>query len=189
MSQPRNRSGTRRMILPTVLSALLIATTGCGFFVDQGTARFPANPDVYRFSAGDGVNIEGVGPLAVRNVLVVANVSGTRGSLVAAIVNETDQDHVLHIEVGGGSDADLSISVPAETTVSFGQHAWLEDPPLIDGLDALPGAMVPIYFQAGESEGVVEEIPVLNDCLSYLRGLEPGDRDPMLECRRFPDDL
>lgn len=93
------------------------------------------------------------------------------------------------IQVGQSSGAYLEISVPAESTVSFGQHPSLEDPPLIEGLGALPGSMVPMYFQAGGSTGIVEDVPVLNGCLSYLRGLEPGDRDVVLACPRFRDDL
>lgn len=190
MSQRSHHSTVWRTILTAVLTALLVSTTGCGFFVEQlGQERFPSDPDVYRSSAGEGVNIEGVGPLAVRNVLVVANVSGTRGNLIAAIVNETDEDHVLHIEVGDSSGADLEINVPAESTVSFGQYSWLEDPPLLEGLGALPGSMVPMYFQSGGSAGIVEDVPVLNGCLSYLRGLEPGDRDAVFTCPRFRDDL
>lgn len=190
MSHPRYSAWVRRTVLGTFLSVLLLAITGCGFFAEQpGQERFPADPDVYRFSAGDGVNVEGVGPLAVRNVLVVANADGTRGNLVAAIVNQTDEDHVLHIEVGESSGVDLHINIPATSTVSFGQYPWLEDPPLIEGLDALPGSMVPIYFQAGESEGTFEDVPVLNGCLSFLRGLEPGEPDAVFKCPRFREDL
>lgn len=171
-----------RVALSAVLSAGLLGVTGCVFSVDQGQDRFPADTEIYRDSAGDGVNIAGVGPLSVRNVLVVANEAGTEGNLIAAIVNNTDEDHVLRIMVGEASDTELRIPVPAETTVSFGQRRGLDDPPLIENLDAVPGSTVRMYFQAGDAEGVVENIPVLDECLDYLDGLEPRDRSEADDC-------
>ena len=172
----------RRLAAVSAAVAVLVGITGCGFAGELGQVRFPADPDVYRFSSGDGVNIEGVGPLAVRNVLVVANEAGTEGSLIAAIVNNTDDDHMLHIVVGESSGTTLEILIPAESTVSFGDYPWLEDPPVIEGLDAIPGSMVEMYFQAGQSAGSVEEVPVLGGCLEYLDGLEPGSPEDSAEC-------
>lgn len=168
--------------LIAAMVAILVAAPGCGFIGDLGHERFPANPDIYRFSAGDGVNVEGVGPLAVRNVLVVANEAGSEGSLVAAVVNNTDEDHILTIAVGGSDRTALTLRIPAESVVSFGDDPWLEDPPVLEDLGAIPGSMVEIYFQAGRSEGVVEEVPVLSGCLAYLDGLEPGSVRDSEEC-------
>jgi hypothetical protein len=167
---------TQRLIASALFFAVLFGATGCGMLVDQ---------NAYRSSAGDGVNIEGVGPLSVRNVLVVADEEGGVGQLIAAIVNSTDEDHVLHIEVGEDSPATLEIPVPADSIVSFGQRGDLEDPPLIEGLDAVPGSTVRMYFQAGEAEGTVEDVPVLDGCLGYLRGLEPGERRQLADCPWF----
>ena len=187
ISLPTSSLGAERprAAIPRFLAALvmcvvvLTGTTGCGFFVDE---------NAYRPSAGDGVNIEGVGPLAVRNVLVVANDAGTEGHLVAAIVNNSDEPQVLRIEVGEQSDAALEIRVPAESTVSYGQRDSLEDPPLIEGIDAIAGSMVRMSFQAGDSEPVAEEVPVLGGCLEYLRGLEPEQRGDSDECPWYIDE-
>lgn len=145
---------------------VLLGATGCSFITPQGTTT--------EYGAGVGVNVDGVGPLAVRNVLIVALENGHRGNLIAAIVNNTAEDHVLHVQVEENSSADLDILVPAESTVSFGEKAGLEDPPLIVGLNAIPGSMVPMYFQAGHAPGTLLNVPVLDGCLDYLKGLEPG---------------
>lgn len=125
-----------------VLGILMIPLfTGCAF----------ANPEVASASwsrAGVGVNIEQVGPLEVRNVLVVTTEDGSAGTLIAAVVNNTDTQQVLDLEIGEGSEADVRIEVPAESTVSFGQRPSLDDPPVIEGLGATPGSMVPVTFAA-----------------------------------------
>jgi hypothetical protein len=152
--------------------AVALGTTGCGVWAQPG-AQQPWS------RVGAGVNIENVGSLAVRNVLIVANEDGTEGQLIAAVINNTDEDRVLHIQVGEESVAALTIPVPAESNVSFGQQDSLEDPPLIEGLDALPGSMVPLYFQVGDNEPIRRDVPVLDGCLPYLEGLEPdGQRTP-----------
>lgn len=138
--------------------------------------------NAYRASAGDGIAVEGLGPLAVTNVLVVANEAGTQGHLIAAIVNNTDEEHVLHVEVGDDTTTTLRIEVPAESTVSYGERESLDEPPLIERLDAVPGSMVSMHFRVGESAPVSEEVPVLNGCLDYLEGLEPGDRGIFADC-------
>lgn len=160
----------------SALTVCLLTATGCGASEEQ-SPRFEGDPDVYRYSAGDGVNIEGVGPLAVRNVLVVANEEGTEGNLVAAIVNESDADQVLTIEVGEVSSPQLTIDVPAGETISYGESDSLADAPLIENLGAIPGSTVAMTFQAGDADPVTEQVPVLGDCLPYLDGLEPGSTD------------
>ncbi len=47
------------------------------------------------YSAAEGVNVRGSGPLQVRNALIVANEDGSEGNFVAAIVNQTDESHTL----------------------------------------------------------------------------------------------
>lgn len=158
-----------------VVLAVMLTTTGCGFLAEMGTSK------PYTRS-GVGVNIHDVGPLEIRNVLIVATEDGTEGNLIAAIVNPTDERQVLHVRVGEDSSAALDIPVPANSTVSFGEKDSLEDPPLIEGLGALPGAMVAVSFQVGDEEGVLRQIPVLDGCLPYLEGLEPDGRRTPGEC-------
>lgn len=161
-----------------VCVAVAMGTTGCSLVAEIGT-----NKPYSR--SGVGINIEDVGPLELRNVLIVANEDGSKGNLIAAIINNTDDNHVLHVRVGEGSSAELNIPVPAETTVSFGHQGNLEDPPLIEGLGALPGSTVQLHFQAGDAEGTIQHILVLNGCLPFLEGLEPDGRRTPGECPRM----
>jgi hypothetical protein len=123
------------------------------------------------YSAAEGVNVHGSGPLEVRNALIVANEDGSEGNFVAAIVNQTDESVKLNMEFGEDGSIKKSISVPANSVVSLGTEDT--EPILLKGLDTPPGADIPAYFQSGEGEGVLVSIPVLDGGLEYLAPLVP----------------
>ncbi|MDY0910826.1 DNA modification methylase [Microbacterium sp. CFBP9034] len=147
-------------------TALVLGTTGCSMISPQATT--------IDYSAAEGVNVYGSGPLDVRNAFIVANEDGSQGNLVAAIVNQTDVSHTLRIELGEGSSAiPLTLRVPANTTISLGADG--EDPILVEDLDTPAGADIPGYFQSGDGEGVLVSVPVLDGELDYLAPLVPEE--------------
>jgi hypothetical protein len=156
---------TRLIASVVVGAAVVLGTSGCALLASQGTT--------IQYSPADGLNVpDSAGPVLVRNALIVATEDGSEGNLVAAVINDTDAAEVLHLQVGEGSGAiKLSLRVPAGDTISLGDGETA--PLLIQGLDTQPGANVPIFFQSGDGEGVVAEIPVLNGDLDYLAPLVP----------------
>ena len=147
-------------------AAVLLGTTGCAFITPQGTT--------VQYSPSDGVTIPDSGPLKVRNALIVSEEDGGPGNMIAAVVNETDESHTLHIELGEGASAqEITVRVPARSAVSLGNPAG-DTPPLeIDAVDGPPGATVPVYFQSGDAEGVLWQVPVLDGALDYYGELLP----------------
>lgn len=156
---------SRRLIASiSVGAALVLGTTGCSMISPQATT--------IQYSAAEGVNIYDGGPLDVRNAYIVATEDGSTGNFVAAIVNDTDDSHTLRIELGeGGSTIPFTVRVPARTTLSLGADG--EDPILVEGLDTLPGADIPGYFQSGDEDGSLISVPVLDGELPYLAPLVP----------------
>jgi hypothetical protein len=122
------------------------------------------------YSAAEGTNVYGSGPLEVRNALIVANEDGSEGNFVAAIINRTDDSQTLNVEIGEDGVA-LTVRVPANTTVSLGSEE--DEPLLIEELDALPGTDVTAFFQSGDAEGTLVSVPVLDGSLDYLSALAP----------------
>jgi hypothetical protein len=153
-----------RLIASLALGALVVlGTTGCAMLSTQATS--------IQYSASDGVNIPDSGPLQVRNVLIVSDEEGVDGVLVAAIVNATSETHTLTIEYGEGSKTTETIRVPANSTVSLGTE---ETEPLpLEGIDTKPGANLPMFFQSGDSDGVLFDVPVLDGALDYYGDLLP----------------
>lgn len=148
-----------RLIASLALGALvLLGTTGCAMLSTQATT--------IPYSPSDGVNIPDSGPLQVRNALIVTDEEGVDGNLVAAIVNATTDPHTLNIEYGeGSSKSSYTVRVPANTTVSLGTEET--EPLLLEGIDTLPGANLPVFFQSGDAEGVLFDVPVLDGALDY----------------------
>ena len=154
-----------RLIASLAIGALVVlGTTGCSMISTQATT--------ITYSAAEGVNVHGAGPLEVRNALIVANEDGSEGNFVAAIVNQTDESHTLNIEFGEGDAAiEKTVRVPANSVVSLGTGD--DEPILLKGLDTPPGADIAGYFQSGEAEGVLVTVPVLDGGLEYLAPLVP----------------
>jgi len=144
-------------------AALVLGTTGCSMISPQATT--------IEYSAAEGTNVFGAGPVQVRNAQIVASEDGSEGNLVAAIINDTDESHTLNIEFGESSQAiDVVVRIPARTTLSLGAE---DEPLLIEELDALPGTDLPAFFQSGDAEGVIVSVPVLDGTLDYLAPLAP----------------
>jgi len=154
-----------RLIASLALGALVVlGTSGCAMLSTQATQL--------QYSASDGVNIPDSGPLQVRNVLIVSDEEGVDGVLVAAIVNATSDSHTLNIEYGEGSSKTTeSIRVPANTTVSLGTEETEALP--LEGIDTKPGANLPMFFQSGDDDGVLFDVPVLDGSLDYYGDLLP----------------
>lgn len=153
-----------RLIASFALGALVVlGTTGCAMLSTQATSL--------QYSASDGVNIPDSGPLQVRNVLIVSDEEGADGVLVAAIVNATTESHTLTIEYGEDSKNTETIRVPANTTVSLGTEETEALP--LEGIDTKPGANLPMFFQSGDSDGVLFDVPVLDGALDYYGDLLP----------------
>jgi len=145
-------------------AAVVLGTAGCSMISSQATT--------IPYSAAEGVNVWGSGPLQVRNALIVANEDGSEGNFVAAIVNQTDESQTLNLEFGEGSGVvEKTVRVPADSVVSLGTEDT--EPLLIEGLDTLPGSDIPVYFQSGDAEGVLISVPVLDGGLEYLAPLVP----------------
>ncbi len=132
-------------------AAIALGTTGCAFITPMSTT--------VPYAPSDGVSVpNSSGPLEVRNAFVVSNSDGSKGNLVAAIVNPTDISETLSLDIG--SSGSKRIRVPARSTISLGAEGT--DPLPIQNLATPPGATVPITFQSGDATGVTVMVPVLS---------------------------
>jgi hypothetical protein len=154
----------RRLIASLAVGAALVLTaTGCSMVSPQATT--------ITYSAAEGTNVYASGPIEVRNAQIVANEDGTEGNFVAALVNQTDEEHTLIVDLGDASSKPLEIDVPAHSTKSLGSDE--HKPVRIPGFDALPGTDVSTMFQSGDAEGELVSVPVLDGTLNYLAPLAP----------------
>nr|WP_218844856.1 DNA modification methylase [Microbacterium pseudoresistens] len=157
------------------ISALVIVgSSGCAMISPQATT--------IHYSASDGVNVPGDGPVDVRNAFFVVNEDGTIGNFVAGLVNTTDQPVTLSIEVDGLPAEKIRLG--ADDVISLGGTD--EEPLRFAGIDAEPGSTISVYFQSGDAEGVVTEVPVLDGTLPYYADLVPT-AEPIISIPAQPE--
>ncbi|GGH43542.1 DNA modification methylase [Microbacterium album] len=153
-----------RTLASLALGAVLaLGVTGCAAITPQATTLM--------YSPSDGVNVPDTDGAAVKvlNAVVIADEQGADGNLVAALVNASDSSARLNVDWGGQS---LTITVPANDTLSLGTGDV--EPVLLEGIDTPAGATIPMYFQSGDGEGVLVQVPVLDGCLDHFADLVPG---------------
>lgn len=153
-----------RLIASIVLgTAVVLGTTGCNMLAPQATT--------IDYNPGDGVSAS-TGTVQVRNIFVVSE-DGIDGNLVAAVFNDdADASATLNIEFGeNGKGGTATVRVPAGGLVSLGGES--DDPILLEGINAKPGTVMPMYFQSGAGEGELVMVPVLDGTLPYYEGLVP----------------
>jgi hypothetical protein len=117
-----------------------------------------------KYDPSDGVSVD-VGDLDLRNVLVVSE-DGEDGILVMTVVNTSDDDVELGVQFGEGGGDTQTVDIEAGATAAFGadevEGIDVLDPIVLEGIDTMPGALLTMYFQYGDAEGIQKQVPVLD---------------------------
>ncbi len=163
---------TTRLAASLALAAVVLAgATGCTFITPQSTT--------VEYSASDGVNVDGAGPVVVRNALIVANDAGTAGNLVAALVNTSATAQTVTIQVEGLAPQQLRllpgelVSLGSTTLANPGYGSTARTPLPLPGFAGKPGTVARVFFQSGPELGVTASIPVLDGRLPHYAHLAP----------------
>ncbi|WP_210507203.1 DNA modification methylase [Naasia sp. SYSU D00057] len=155
-----------RSAVSALLAAVLaVAIAGCSF--TNGSIILPR-----KYDPSDGVGAD-IGKLDVRNALLISE-EGDRGNLVVSVINPTEDEQPLTVQyesaTAGRSTVDLTI--PANSTVTYG---WGDSDQIVfEDIDTIPGALFPVYFQSGDSEGADLQVPVLDTTLAEYNNLTPS---------------
>ena len=127
------------------------------------------------YDASDGVSLD-VGDLDLRNVLVVSE-DGEDGNLIMTVVNNGDEDVELGVQFGEGGGDTQTVEIEAGATAAFGvdevEGIDVLDPIVLEGIDTQPGALLTMYFQYGDAEGIDKQVPVLDARLPVYADLAP----------------
>ena len=139
---------------------LVMGATGCSMVTYQATTE--------KYDPSDGVSAN-LGDIDVRNALVISE-DGEDGTLVMSVVNRSDERATVTVQYGDGGD-ELEIDVPAGETLVLGSGD--EEQVVLEGIDVEVGGLLPMYFQAGDAEGVEKQVPVLDARLPEYSELAP----------------
>ncbi|PWC04943.1 hypothetical protein [Agromyces badenianii] len=146
---------------------IALGASGCSMLTYQATTE--------HYDASDGVSVD-VGELDLRNILIVSD-DGVDGTLVMTVVNNGTEDVDLGVQFGVGGGETVDIEVEAGSEVVFGvddiEGTDTVEPIVLEDIDTLPGAFLPMYFQYGSAEGVEKLVPVLDGRLPEYKRLVP----------------
>lgn len=143
-------------------AAVMLGATGCNMMSPQDTT--------IDYDPSDGVSVE-LGPVEVRNLLVISDDAGL-GNLVFVAVNNQQADATLNLEYRDADGARVSRQVELASGLNqfgFGEHEQI----LLEGLSARAGENLELYLQSGAVEGVERMVPVLNNLLGEYEQLLP----------------
>lgn len=158
----QHTQATRSLAAGAALVALLGAT-GCSVTSEQATT--------IQYAASDGI-VDEVGPLEVRNMLIITSEEGEPGTILGTVFNPTDSAVQLTIE---GENSTVDITVPAEGKWVFEDETT--DDGILEGVSEIPGALVDLNFVVN-SETVALRVPVLDGTLAEYREYVPGGYTP-----------
>lgn len=144
-------------------AATTVALSGCTF-----TAEI-ANLQPYDPSDGVSLDLEGV---ALRNVLLITD-DGGEANLVVGVENTTGDDIELVVQYGD-PEARVTevVTLPALPELSQIGSDPVNQVIVVDEA-IVAGDLFPVYFQYGDQQGGVIEVPVLDGTLPEYELLVP----------------
>ncbi|HWS50179.1 MAG TPA: hypothetical protein VN241_04130 [Microbacterium sp.] len=159
------RSRVARSAAALVLAgATLLGTAGCTFLTPTAT--------LIQYDPSDGSGLT-VGGVSVRNALLLPSEDGEVHSLVMSVFN-TNQDgvEVLFQIEADGERIDQPVLVEGRSSVSYGSVPG-QDQLLIEGIEGIPGSLVPIYVQVGDEPGEMLMVPILEPYEPAYEAIQP----------------
>ena len=156
------RSLVPRLLAPfAVVGALALA--GCNMVAPQATLN--------HYDPADGVGAN-LGDVLLRNVITVTNEDGSLGNITFTAVNEGEATKLHYaVPTADGKLVEGSLSIPPGSTLVGERKPHLI---VVEGPDAIVGGLLPVTFQAGDSDSQTLLTPVLdNEGREYLDPLVP----------------
>jgi hypothetical protein len=144
------------------LSVGLLALTGCGYINAQQTSE--------QYAASDGTRSD-VGPLELRNMLIVASGENQPGRLIGAVYNSSSKDVKLTLNGAEGSQTEVSVKKNSYTLLNNSA-----DEAILSTAGAKPGALVDVKVtEDGTNVNKTVKIPVVDGTLKeYAQYIPSG---------------
>lgn len=154
----RSRTPARPVVVGAVALVAAAVLSGCSA-TNQITTEMA-------YAASDGVRAT-LGDLTAENLLLIAEAADTPAALQGALTNRGDDNLVVQIETGGGSER---VSVTAGETVLLGGENGEEI--VLDSAGA-PGSTVEMTLSTTDAGSLTVQVPVLDGTLPEYADLVP----------------
>jgi hypothetical protein len=156
-----NRAQSGKLALAAGVLALGLATmTGCGYITPQQTT--------HQYSSSDGIRAD-LGPLQLRNMLIVSAGEDKPGRLIGAVYNSSSQDVKLTVNGARGSQTQVPVKANSYTLLNKDS-----DEAILSTTGGKPGSLVDVKIsENGTNVSNTVKVPVLDATLQEYKGYVP----------------
>ena len=160
-----NRGQRGKLAMATAALGIgLLSVTGCGYINPQQTSE--------QYAASDGTQTN-LGPLQLRNILIVSGGEDKPGRVIGAVYNSSSKDVVLTISGAAGAQAQIPVKPNSSTLLNEATPEVM-----LSTTGAQPGSLVEVTIREdGTNQNAKFKVPVLDgtiaDYKQYLPTPEP----------------
>lgn len=143
----------------------LLTLTGCGYLNAQQTT--------HQYAASDGTRAD-LGPLQLRNFLIVSAGEDKPGRVIGAVYNSSSNDVKLTINGAGGSQTQVTVKKNSYTLLNDSTDAAI-----LDTTGVGPGAVAEVSIsEDGTNQTAKIKVPVLDATLPEYKEYLPAGSEP-----------
>lgn len=147
------------------LSVGLLTLTGCGYINAQQTSE--------QYAASDGTRSD-VGPLELRNMLIVAADEKQPGRLIGAVYNSSSKDVKVTLSGAEGAQTEVSVAKNSYTLLNDSTDAAI-----LSTAGGKPGSLVDIKVtEDGTNVNKTIKVPVVDGTLKEYQAYLPEGSTP-----------
>ncbi len=134
-----NRAQSGKMALTAAALGLgLLTVTGCGYINPQQTT--------HQYAASDGIRAD-LGPLQLRNILIVSAGEDEPGRLLGAVYNSSSQDVKLTVNGAEGSQTEVPVKANSYTLLNDST-----DEAILSTTGGIAGSLVDVKVTRGRHQ-------------------------------------
>ncbi|MFD5278654.1 hypothetical protein ACFWIX_13985 [Pseudarthrobacter sp. NPDC058362] len=160
-----NRAQRGKLALTAAAIGMGLLTAGCSYITPQQTT--------HQYSSSDGIRTD-LGPLKLRNILVVSAGEDQPGRLIGAVYNNSSKDVTLKISGAEGSEAEVPVKANSYTLLND-----TTDEVVLDTTGGKPGSLVDMEVsEDGTNVSNTVKVPVLDATLNEYKDYLPAGSEP-----------
>ncbi len=157
----RGTKRAQRLSLIAAIGVGAMAFTGCSAINQQSTTLV--------YSASDGVRLD-MGPLELRNVLIVSEAAGSAGSFTGTFYNTSDSDITLTVNGDQGSQTEITVAPGVPTVLNS-----KADRSTLSTVAEGPGSYSMLELTSSTGETASLKVPILDGTLAEYKDLLPTE--------------
>ena len=159
------RAQRGKLALTAAALGVGLLTAGCGYITPQQTSE--------QYAASDGI-VADLGPIQLRNILIISSGEDQPGRLIGAVYNSSSQDVTLTVNGAKGSQTEVPVKANSYTLLNESS-----DEAILSTTGGVPGSLVDVKIsEDGTNTSNTVKVPVLDATLPEYKEYLPAGSTP-----------